>query len=77
MEHRHDEKIENAVLKNSSHQAGHARLASLSLELEDEDNEANESNDVCGDVRFLGTHKTVKSRYLRGQSATCRPTRMC
>ena len=50
-----DEEIENAVLENGSHQAGHARLASLSLELEDEDYEGNESNDVYSDVRVLDT----------------------
>ena len=77
MESRHDEEIENAVLENGSHQAGHARLAPISLELEDEDYEANESNDVCEDVRFLDTCETVKYKYLRTRSAICRPTRVC
>ena len=77
VERRHDEEIENAVLENGSHQAGHARLAPISLELEDEDDEANESNDVCEDVRFLDTCETVRNKYLRARSATCRPTRVC
>ena len=51
----HDEEIEDAVLENGSHQAGHARLATNSLEFEDEDYEGNESNDVCDDVRILDT----------------------
>ena len=77
MEHGHDEEIENAVLENGSHQAGHARLAPISLELEDEDYEGNESNDVCEGVRVLDLRETVESKYRRGRSAICRPTRVC
>ena len=54
----HDEEIENAVLENGSHQAGHARLAPNSLKLEYEDHEGNESNDVCENIRVLGTGKS-------------------
>ena len=51
----HDEEIENAVLENGSHQAGHARLAPNSLEPGDEDDDRDESNDVCEGVRVLNT----------------------
>ena len=75
VEPRHDEEIKNAILKKGSHQAGHARLALISLELEDEDNKANKGNNICNDVRFLNIRETVDNRYRRAQFVTCRPTR--
>lgn len=63
VEPRHDEEIKNAILKKGSHQAGHARLALISLELEDEDNKANEGKDVCGGIKLLNICEAVKNRY--------------
>lgn len=53
MEPHHDEEIENAILENRSHQSGHARLAVLSFEFRDEDDDANEGNKVCTHVRWF------------------------
>ena len=39
---------------------GHTRLALISLELEDEGDEADEGNDVYEGVRFLDTRNRVK-----------------
>ena len=52
VERRHDEKIENGVLENRSHQPVQARLAVTSFEFQDEDDDANESNEVCGDAEL-------------------------
>ena len=35
-------------------------MAPISLELEDEDHEGNESNDICDDVRVLDTGRRSK-----------------
>jgi hypothetical protein len=71
----HDEKVENAALENRSRQPIHARLAVASFELQGEDDNANESNKLCGDVRILEIYGTVGNRYQQTQPATCTPTR--
>lgn len=54
VEPRHDKEIHDAVLKDRSHQPVHARLAVVRLELQDEDDKANEGNKVYRNVSFLG-----------------------
>lgn len=75
MEPHHDEEIENAVLKDRSHQPIHTRLPVVSFELQYEDDNGKEGNQVCKDVRFLGICERVRNRYRRTQPVTCRPTR--
>lgn len=73
MEHCHDEEIKNAVLKDRSHQPGHARLTTVSFEFKDEDDDAGESNKIYKGVSFLDMCETVGNRYQRGQPVTCMP----
>lgn len=56
----HDEEIQDAILENRSHQPRHARLAVVGFELEDEDDNANQGNQVCDNVRLLVIRQTEK-----------------
>lgn len=75
MESHHDEEKENAVLEDRPHYPGHARLAEVGFELQDEDDNAKEGKEVCMDVRFLGICETVGNKYQRARPVTYRPTR--
>ena len=54
----HDEEIQDAVLENRPHQSGHVRLAMVAFELQDGGDGANESDQLCEDVRYLHTRET-------------------
>jgi len=59
VEPRHDEDTENVVSEDRLQQPGHAGLAVVSPEFENEGDGANESNKICRGVRFLDTYETV------------------
>ena len=75
MERRHDKEVEDSILKNRPHDPCHARLTLFCFELEDEDNEANEGDDICKDIRLMFTCKMVDNRYQQAQPVPYRPTR--
>jgi hypothetical protein len=50
MERSHDKEVQDAILENRSHQPSHFRLAQLCFVLEDEANDANEGDQICGAV---------------------------
>jgi len=77
VERRHDEEVENAVLENGLHQPAHAGLAVVSFEPEDKDHDANEGDEVCRSVKFLGIYETAGDEYLRPLPVTCRSTWIC
>ena len=71
----HDEEIENAILENRSHQPGHPGLAVASLEFQDEDDDAYESNEVYLGVRIPNICETFGDKYQQARPVTCKPTR--
>jgi hypothetical protein len=69
----HGEEIQDSVLENRSQQPIHTQLAVVSFELEGEENNANEGNNICEDLRFPETCETGNNAYQQMRPATCRP----